>query len=274
MALRSPCPATLRCDAGIIDPADPQCPTKTVAPEKLRGLGAILLSALGRRFVNELGRRDEVSAVSACKGCSVEDNALLQALRRSRAWDTVRRQTDMRPINVPKTPCITSVWKLLLARVQAILAQPGKQAVLLFGAATADAFGPALHSYLSSKLIQRADSLAGLEGQAGLPAEAVGEELAAYSRAAAAGRDSLGKVAFPASIDPSQVCGAFTVQSPERAVLRLSQEKRGLAAVWQASVQSARCRTPSAPSCIERSWSSMPSLPLPTPPCSPCTGRA
>lgn len=133
---------------GIIDPADPQCPTKTVAPEKLRGLGAILLSALGRRFVNELGRRDEVSA--------------------------------------------------------AILAQPGKQAVLLFGAATADAFGPALHSYLSSKLIQRADSLAGLEGQAGLPAEAVGEELAAYSRAAAAGRDSLGKVAFPASIDPSQ----------------------------------------------------------------------
>ncbi|GAB4816691.1 hypothetical protein N2152v2_003737 [Parachlorella kessleri] len=34
---------------------------KTVAPEKLRGLGAILLNSEGRRFVNELGRRDEVA---------------------------------------------------------------------------------------------------------------------------------------------------------------------------------------------------------------------
>ncbi|KAL4452126.1 hypothetical protein ABPG75_007788 [Micractinium tetrahymenae] len=133
---------------GIVDPSDPHCPTKTVAPEKLRGLGAILLSARARRFVNELGRRDEVAG--------------------------------------------------------AILGQPSKQAVLLFGAATADAFGLALESYLSSGLIQKAETLAQLADQAGLPAEAVREELEAYSQAAAAGRDGFGKTAFPARIDAGQ----------------------------------------------------------------------
>lgn len=133
---------------GIVDPADPGCPTKTVAPEKLRGLGAILLSARGRRFVNELGRRGEVAG--------------------------------------------------------AILAQPSKQAVLLFGAGTAAAFGPALEPYLSSRLMRVADSPEHLEGQAGLPAEAVRAELAAYAQAAEAGQDGFGKRVFPAAIDPGQ----------------------------------------------------------------------
>ncbi|KAL4437475.1 hypothetical protein ABPG77_003456 [Micractinium sp. CCAP 211/92] len=133
---------------GIVDPADPLAPTKTVAPEKLRGLGAILLSTDGRRFVNELGRRDEVAG--------------------------------------------------------AILAQPSKQAVLLFGAATAGAFGTALGQYLSSGLVQMADCPERLEEQAGLPAGVVKEELAAYAQAAAAGRDAFGKRAFPAGIDPAQ----------------------------------------------------------------------
>ncbi|PSC75715.1 NADH-dependent fumarate reductase [Micractinium conductrix] len=46
---------------GIIDPHDPSAATKTVAPERLRGLGAILLNSQGRRFVNELGTRDKVA---------------------------------------------------------------------------------------------------------------------------------------------------------------------------------------------------------------------
>lgn len=89
--------------------------------------------------------------------------------------------------------------------MQAILAQPSKQAVLLFGAATAGAFGTALGQYLSSGLVQMADCPERLEEQAGLPAGVVKEELAAYAQAAAAGRDAFGKRAFPAGIDPAQV---------------------------------------------------------------------
>ena len=36
-------------------------PLQFLAPEKLRGAGGILLNAEGKRFVNELGRRDYVT---------------------------------------------------------------------------------------------------------------------------------------------------------------------------------------------------------------------
>jgi aspartate oxidase len=42
---------------GFVDPADPGSPTKFLAAERLRGCGALLLGAGGRRFANELGRR-------------------------------------------------------------------------------------------------------------------------------------------------------------------------------------------------------------------------
>ena len=46
---------------GFIEPSRPDAETKFLAPEALRGCGAILLDPTGRRFVNELGRRDHVT---------------------------------------------------------------------------------------------------------------------------------------------------------------------------------------------------------------------
>ena len=46
---------------GFIEPSRPDAETKFLAPEALRGCGALLLDAAGRRFVNELGRRDHVT---------------------------------------------------------------------------------------------------------------------------------------------------------------------------------------------------------------------
>jgi len=46
---------------GFIEPNNPNSDTKFLAPESLRGCGAVLLDASGRRFVNELGRRDYVT---------------------------------------------------------------------------------------------------------------------------------------------------------------------------------------------------------------------
>ncbi|EFN54784.1 hypothetical protein CHLNCDRAFT_134736 [Chlorella variabilis] len=44
---------------GFVDPADPASGTKFLAPEKLRGVGGILVSPEGRRFVDELTTRDK-----------------------------------------------------------------------------------------------------------------------------------------------------------------------------------------------------------------------
>ncbi|KAF5839785.1 FAD binding domain-containing protein [Dunaliella salina] len=46
---------------GFIDPNDPDSNVKFLAPEKLRGLGAILLNSSGKRFVDEMTTRDRVS---------------------------------------------------------------------------------------------------------------------------------------------------------------------------------------------------------------------
>lgn len=47
---------------GFVDPKDPGAAYKFLAAEALRGEGGILLSAEGRRFVNEMERRDVASA--------------------------------------------------------------------------------------------------------------------------------------------------------------------------------------------------------------------
>ena len=54
---------------GFIEPSQPLAHTKFLAPEALRGCGAILLDAGGKRFVNELGRRDHVTGqmMQRCK---------------------------------------------------------------------------------------------------------------------------------------------------------------------------------------------------------------
>ncbi|PSC72118.1 tobamovirus multiplication 1-like [Micractinium conductrix] len=46
---------------GFVDPSDPSSGTKFLAPEKLRGVGGILLNSEGKRFVDELSTRDRVT---------------------------------------------------------------------------------------------------------------------------------------------------------------------------------------------------------------------
>ncbi|KAF4691509.1 hypothetical protein FOZ60_015371 [Perkinsus olseni] len=46
---------------GLVNPKDPEAKVKFLAAEALRGVGGILLDADGKRFVNELHRRDYVS---------------------------------------------------------------------------------------------------------------------------------------------------------------------------------------------------------------------
>ncbi|KAF4731018.1 hypothetical protein FOZ62_021507, partial [Perkinsus olseni] len=46
---------------GLVNPKDPDSKVKFLAAEALRGVGGILLDSNGKRFVNELHRRDYVS---------------------------------------------------------------------------------------------------------------------------------------------------------------------------------------------------------------------
>ncbi len=46
---------------GFIDPKEPR--EKTLAAECLRASGALLINEQGHRFTNELGHRDDVTAV-------------------------------------------------------------------------------------------------------------------------------------------------------------------------------------------------------------------
>ncbi|KAJ7096998.1 Flavocytochrome c [Mycena crocata] len=47
---------------GFVDPANPSAKTKFLAAEALRGVGGLLLDSSGARFVNEVERRDVVTA--------------------------------------------------------------------------------------------------------------------------------------------------------------------------------------------------------------------
>lgn len=47
---------------GFVDPSDPNSQVKFLAPEKLRGVGGILLNSRAQRFVNELSTRDVISS--------------------------------------------------------------------------------------------------------------------------------------------------------------------------------------------------------------------
>lgn len=68
---------------GFIEPKQPNFHTKFLAPEALRGCGAIMLNNQGNRFVNELGRRDYVTD-AIFKGCKpyegIEGNPIVAAM--------------------------------------------------------------------------------------------------------------------------------------------------------------------------------------------------
>ena len=56
----------------FVDPAKPDVKVKTLCAELLRGVGAILLDAAGKRFVNELGTRDYITRKYG-RGCPFRD---------------------------------------------------------------------------------------------------------------------------------------------------------------------------------------------------------
>ena len=55
---------------GFVDPADADASTKVLCGEMMRGVGGILLTPGGSRFVNELAPRDAVVAAEAATGAA------------------------------------------------------------------------------------------------------------------------------------------------------------------------------------------------------------
>ncbi len=49
---------------GLVKPDDPDSKVKFLAAEALRGVGGLVFDALGKRFANELGRRDYVTGLA------------------------------------------------------------------------------------------------------------------------------------------------------------------------------------------------------------------
>lgn len=60
---------------GFVDPKNPLAVRKFLAPENLRAVGGILLTHEGRRFTNELGKRDDVTRDIFKYGFSYSNNA-------------------------------------------------------------------------------------------------------------------------------------------------------------------------------------------------------
>jgi len=58
---------------GLVDPSDPKSSSKMLAPEAMRGCGGVLFNYLGKRFCDELGTRDYVTACIE-KFCRKESN--------------------------------------------------------------------------------------------------------------------------------------------------------------------------------------------------------
>merc|ERR1711943_58710 len=76
---------------GLVKPDDPDAKVKFLAAEALRGVGGLVLDANGKRFANELGRRDyvtgemeEQASIPSLpeQGCIRRDHVALQALHR------------------------------------------------------------------------------------------------------------------------------------------------------------------------------------------------
>lgn len=74
---------------GFVDPQHPDSPTKFLAPEALRAHGGVLLDSNGKRFANELDRRDALtSAIS--KHCPTAHLVLTDAMVESFGRSTLQ----------------------------------------------------------------------------------------------------------------------------------------------------------------------------------------
>lgn len=188
------------------------CPVlQFLAPEKLRGVGGILLNAEGRRFVDELTTRDKVTQVSGPVGGALAlGKAVAQKIIKSKDHGVVEcpfacfiwlvcvvmelsalMSTQPRPSPLaPPSPSL-----------QAIMQQHGRQAFLVLGAAAAQQFGPAMGFYVGKQLFVKHDSLAAAATAMGVPEATLAAEVQAYNAAAAASKDAFGKSVFPTTID-------------------------------------------------------------------------
>jgi len=164
---------------GLVDPADPGGKTKFLGPEALRGVGGLLLNHHGKRFVNELGRRDEVSA-AMYRSCTVPGADMSQG------------EAGLAPGAKP-----------LPAPVHAFI---------VLNAPAVATFGPNFNFYWKVKgMFTEVHGPAGLAAAigSGATAEGIAEELKAYHAAAATGRDAFGKTTFPQSFE-----GAWEATAP------------------------------------------------------------
>jgi hypothetical protein len=106
---------------------------------------------------------------------------------------------------------------------QALLQQPDSEAQLLLGSAAAELVGSSIGFYVSKGFFILGDTLREAAAAAGLPVDAVADEVAAYNAAAACGGpDATGKEVFPTKIDPEAPC-YFARVTP---VVRSRQNRR------------------------------------------------
>lgn len=206
------------------------CSQQFLAPEKLRGVGGILLNRDGRRFVDELSTRNRVTKARRraqtrahvhCRRAATKRLACLMGAYHSScmsfASTSVRWQIwNGGQTNGAKTSASHGMRGApgLMASVptppsmsplaQNITAQPLSQAWLLLGSSAAAQFGPALGFYLSKSLFTKHDSLAAAAAHMGVPADTLAAEVQAYNAAAAAGADQFGKTVFPTTIEPAE----------------------------------------------------------------------
>ncbi|KAJ2584200.1 hypothetical protein GGF44_001159 [Coemansia sp. RSA 1694] len=147
---------------GFVKSSDPANPTKFLAAEALRGEGGVLLNGLGRRFVNELDTRDQVTDAMN-KFCS--------------APDTRARHSSAEPLP----------------------AEPLTAAFLVLSQAAADSFGHgALGFYERMGLMSRAGGLEALAAALRVDQAVLRKTLEDHDGARDKGaRDEFGKSVFP-----------------------------------------------------------------------------
>ncbi|KAI8320356.1 Flavocytochrome c, partial [Martensiomyces pterosporus] len=148
---------------GFVKASDPTNPTKFLAAEALRGEGGVLLTGLGKRFVNELDTRDKVTEAINMM-CSGADTCA----RHSRSTERAE-------------------------------GEPRSAAFLVLSQAAADSFGRgALGFYQKMGLVNRADSLEELAAAMGVDLAALKQTLEEHDDARSGKtKDQFGKAIFP-----------------------------------------------------------------------------
>ncbi|CEL92101.1 unnamed protein product [Vitrella brassicaformis CCMP3155] len=161
---------------GFVDLCDPLSSTKWLAPEMLRGCGAILVTHTGERFVNELEKRSVVS------------DAILQGGTPILAWPGMEG-ARLRPDSGEDEG--------------AAARRASNSAALLMNEAIRQRVGAGtLRFYEQKGLIRSAGSLREAAAMLGVREDRLIATIKDYSNGMAQGKDSFGKSVFPAALSP------------------------------------------------------------------------